>query len=477
MASVYRREIRGTLGSTWYIRYRNGAGAWVRQATNCVTKAEAQRFADDLERKAERERLCLEQRPTELTFNELADTWLEKYARPRLRSALDMERRLAKHLRPNLGKLLLREVTPLRLEEVFNAKLRGKGCKKLSPQSVVHLRNVVRKMFNDARRWRLWTGENPATMVDPPRVVRKPPMFASVEDVRLLLATAKGDFRNLAAIAIYSGLREGEIVELRRESLDFKQGLIMVERTVGSDTTKGKKFRAVPIASELRPFLDDQLTRVEGGYLFAQLRQTKGMSMVILRMLRATQVEAGLIQHWEHICRRKRCRHRFLAKDGESKRCPMPDCGMKLWARPIPKRLTFHALRHTYVSHLLMKGANPVAVQRMAGHASLEVTLGTYGHLVPEFMKAEAERLTFGITPPTPVAAPPAEAPTPQVSPMPPAKGDLLTVREVAERLRLSTASVYSLCEEGKLKCYRLPTGMLRISLSDLRALLGEPKP
>ncbi|HEY3451074.1 MAG TPA: tyrosine-type recombinase/integrase [Myxococcales bacterium] len=60
------------------------------------------------------------------------------------------------------------------------------------------------------------------------------------------------------------------------------------------------------------------------------------------------------------------------------------------WVTPIPNPLTFHQLRHTYVSHLLMAGANPVAVQHMAGHADLKITLETYGHLVPNFMRDEA---------------------------------------------------------------------------------------
>ena len=45
-----------------------------------------------------------------------------------------------------------------------------------------------------------------------------------------------------------------------------------------------------------------------------------------------------------------------------------------------------------------MNGANPVAVQRLAGHATLETTLRKYGHLIPDYMRQEAERLRFGIS-------------------------------------------------------------------------------
>ena len=47
------------------------------------------------------------------------------------------------------------------------------------------------------------------------------------------------------------------------------------------------------------------------------------------------------------------------------------------------RRITFHALRHSYASHLIQAGASLTYVKEQMGHSSIQVTVDTYGHLVP----------------------------------------------------------------------------------------------
>jgi len=172
-----------------------------------------------------------------------------------------------------------------------------------------------------------------------------------------------------------------------------------VSRTRGRDTPKNKKFRAVPIPAALRPFGEVHLAATPGEELFPRLRELgDGAKVYVLRELRRALCRAGLVLGHDHLCRRRGCGFRERRTDAVQGTCPK--CGMRLWITSIPKPLTFHQLRHSYVSHLIMAGANPVAVQRMAGHADLKTTLDIYGHLAPGFMRGEAERLRFGTTPP-----------------------------------------------------------------------------
>ena len=50
-------------------------------------------------------------------------------------------------------------------------------------------------------------------------------------------------------------------------------------------------------------------------------------------------------------------------------------------------KCTFHTLRHTYASHLLMNGVNIFIVSRWLGHSSVKVIESHYGHLIPEMLK------------------------------------------------------------------------------------------
>jgi integrase len=49
----------------------------------------------------------------------------------------------------------------------------------------------------------------------------------------------------------------------------------------------------------------------------------------------------------------------------------------------LPSGTRFHDLRHTYAAFLIAEGAHPRAIMERMGHSTINVTLGTYGHLFP----------------------------------------------------------------------------------------------
>src|SRR5215469_14736426 len=57
------------------------------------------------------------------------------------------------------------------------------------------------------------------------------------------------------------------------------------------------------------------------------------------------------------------------------------------------RRVRFHALRHSYASHLIQAGANLAYVKEQMGHSSIQVTVDTYGHLAPGADIAWADKL------------------------------------------------------------------------------------
>jgi hypothetical protein len=77
---------------------------------------------------------------------------------------------------------------------------------------------------------------------------------------------------------------------------------------------------------------------------------------------------------------------------------------MKLWPKARVRGirfhdLRFHDLRHTTASLLMMAGVNPGAVQRILRHSDPRITTETYGHLQPDYLRSEIDRLCFGTAP------------------------------------------------------------------------------
>jgi excisionase family DNA binding protein len=110
-------------------------------------------------------------------------------------------------------------------------------------------------------------------------------------------------------------------------------------------------------------------------------------------VLRRAMKRAELVLGYEHVCRPKGCAHKERANDAALRRCPKD--GMKLWPKAQLRPIRFHDLRHTTASLLMMAGANPAAVQRILRHQDPRITTEVYGHLAPDYLRAEVDRLRF----------------------------------------------------------------------------------
>lgn len=56
-------------------------------------------------------------------------------------------------------------------------------------------------------------------------------------------------------------------------------------------------------------------------------------------------------------------------------------------------RIRFHDLRHTHASLLLQEGVNPKVVSERLGHATVQITLDTYSHVLPGLQREAAHQI------------------------------------------------------------------------------------
>jgi integrase len=372
MASVYSKHGR------YYARWRDAGGRWQRAVTTCRTKKDAQRFAEDLERKAERQARGLEPVPEDLprfTFSELFDWWWQEYGSKRRGYDLRFFR---KRLLPSLGKLSLAEVTAARLEGTLQ-----NHADELSSESLNHLRAHVHRIFALAIRRRLWVGGNPASGVERRKVSRRIYETLRAEDVPLLLARLAPRWRPLFATAIWTGMRKGELLGLRKSDVDVEAGTITIRRSYDADTTKGGHADVIPIADPLKPFLQQALLASRSVYVFpADDGSMRPRDTALQDVLRRALARAGLVNGYEHSCRRCKARkapHVEHHADAARRYCPV--CGMKLWPKPVHRRLRFHDLRGTTATLLARGGAPLVVAQRILRHSDPRLTANVYSRV------------------------------------------------------------------------------------------------
>jgi len=387
MASPYLKD------GKWYLRFKDEAGRWRGKVSAARTKTEAKRLQAELERRTERVRLGVEVALPEDgggTLAALLEWWLDTYSRPTAGHETNRTTIRKHFLGSELAPLSLAAVTSGRIEAFLQAK-----TTELAPQTLNHLRSYLSRAFNAARRAGRWPGPSPTQDVRKRKVPKRQPDYLRTHEAPLLLRALDPRWRPIFATALYTGLRKGELLALRKADVDLTRQVLTVARSNERDTTKGGHADAIPIATELVPFLRVAIVASPSDLVFPKADGTQMRADVNLEWtLRRALGRAGVVEGYRHVCRRQGCGHVEAAQDEAQRRCPKD--GRKLWVKPVVRPIRFHDLRHSTASLLMMNGANPASVQRILRHSDPKLTTEVYGHLAPEYLRAEVDRLTFG---------------------------------------------------------------------------------
>jgi integrase len=391
MANVIERN------GSWYVKFKDAAGRWKRVVTTAKSKAEARRLATEMEQRAERERFGLEERPSDctLTLGQLCEWWLEN--RCPKRSHYIESKRLGKHvLKTKLGGVPLKVLTADHVEN----QLRAMEKAGLGPVSLNGLRGTLFTVFTRARKAKKWVGVNPIIDVESRRVPKKVYVTLRADEVPLLLAHVPDEWRDLFVTGLYSAMRKGELCGLKKTNLDFQVKEITIAHSYDYDSSKGGHQDVIPMAEPLVPYLKAAVAASPSEYVFPAAdgsMRTKEADPE--KVLRRALARAGLVDGYEHICRRCKAReqpHVERHPDNALRKCPA--CGMKLWPKALPRKMRFHDLRHTTATLLLRAGVDLHRVQRILRHKDVKLTADTYAHLQIEDLRPALGALP--VTPP-----------------------------------------------------------------------------
>lgn len=148
-----------------------------------------------------------------LSLGEYLDLWLEDSVRDTVRATTfeRYEQIVRLHIRPELGPLKLKAVTPAHIRGLYRDRL-GSG---LSPRTVQYIHVTLHKAFKQAVLDGL-VPQNAAEAVKPPQVHREEMRPLTPEQVKALLDAARGDrLEALYLLAVTTGLRQGELLGLK----------------------------------------------------------------------------------------------------------------------------------------------------------------------------------------------------------------------------------------------------------------------
>ena len=334
--------------------------------------------------------------PTRLTLSEWLDIWLDTYKTDIKPRTLDSYRTtINTHIKPALGALRLQEITVDNIQTFCTNLSRstrqvpkkddsGKLIKKdgktvyenvpLSAKTVKNTYGVLRGALEQAKQSK-HIAYNPAEAATPPKVERAEIKPLDSEAIGDFLNAIKGHpFENVYTVALFTGMREGEVLGLTWDCIDFDAGTITVRQ---------------------------QLQKERGGNGTYHLVKTKNNKS--RRITPATFVMNTLRKQ-----RRQQIEKRFAAYDMWDNHMDLVftnELGRNLSAQTVYlhfKKIAesigrpdarFHDLRHSYAVAALRSGDDIKTVQGNLGHATAAFTLDVYSHVTAEMQRESAERM------------------------------------------------------------------------------------
>jgi integrase len=352
----------------WVADYRDAAGC--RRWVTCQTRREAE---DQLGRLLPATRQANQPAvDPDITLREYAERWLSLIAATvKRRTLASYKQTLDNHILPVFGSRKVRQLQKGRIKMFLAEKLTGG----LARNSVRIIHATLRAMLNAAVDDQVILA-NPADklgrqlrLVKSTTTRQEEIKAFTREQLALFLAAAwkkEPRFAPFFLLLARAGLRLGEALALEWQDVNFTAREIRVARAFSAgeiETPKAGHGRTVDMSQQLARTLNRL--------------QTDRKSETLKR---------GWSEYPAWV---------FCSTTGT----PMEERNVRrafarvLKAAKLPGHFTPHGLRHTFASLLLQMGVSPAYVQRQLGHASIQLTVDTYGKWLPLGDKAAVDGL------------------------------------------------------------------------------------
>lgn len=306
--------------------------------------------------------------PAKLTVGQWLETWSAEYLgnkKPSTVTAYHSNIKL--YLKPAFGAVKLSELHPHDVQAFINS------LDHLSPASVHLVHKVLHVAMEKAVQLE-YIHRNPAARCILPKAEKKDIHPLDDAQTALLLAASKGkDIEHIVSVALFTGLRMGEIAGLTWDCVDLKNGILTINKQLLRPTRKkqkvfispkGGKGRIITVAPSVSASLKAQHVRQLEMQIKAGSEWNNEDNLVF------TQEDGRPFYHWK------------MAKEFQ---VLLDEVGLH--------GVRFHDLRHTYAVNAIRAGDDIKSIQGNLGHATAAFTLDRYGHFTERMKQDSADRM------------------------------------------------------------------------------------
>ncbi|KAB2335110.1 site-specific integrase [Bacillus mesophilum] len=288
--------------------------------------------------------------------------WFSTHYQKRVKETTVASRRymMQKHLIDEnpFSKKKLSVITTFDIDALYNQKI----DEDYSTSYIRKIHQMLNQAFEQAKKWKKVL-ENPVSEASPPSLKKEEIKIWSFQEVHSFLANCQEEWHKIVFhLALYTGMRRGEILGLKWSDINFDKKIISVNHSLAFVPGQGYKLsslktknakRKIPVSTQLAEMLslhkqkqEEHRTLMDGCY--------NEQELVICSHLGTTQDPQNVL----------RVMKRIIQTSG------------------VPP-IRFHDLRHTHASILISEGVDLVKVSKRLGHANAKITLEYYAHLMP----------------------------------------------------------------------------------------------
>lgn len=193
------------------------------------------------------------------------------------------------------------------------------------------------------------------------------------------LSKCNDTYKDIFYIAIYTGMRIGEILALKDEDIDIKNKTISIKRTltkdendkiiVGKTTKTYVGTRQIPFFDVLLPVVNKYIIK---GFLFKNNGNFINPSTINT--------------HFKKICKDAGIKIKIIQKSKKNRKGQDTIINLKT------SNVNTHMLRHTFATRCIEAGISAVVLQKILGHKDIETTLNTYTSVFNKFKEDELKK-------------------------------------------------------------------------------------